>query len=246
MRVASAMCSTSVTLLALLFFNKVLPNEFEASARLSPKYSTSDARRESIAYQKLASWPMAKEIDNQTLAVTTLFASPFASCQTHRVRLPSGAIVSDWLYFEERPHINLLVRTKDDNKFVVFKQSKYATGPTLAPVGGYVEDGESPVAAARRELMEELGLRTPKLRALGSFMTSANRGSGRVYAFFADACQPAVKHDLNRPKQGRADLEAQRVERLTREQLLDALVASQFVEVKWTATISLALLTIPE
>ena len=100
------------------------------------------------------------------------------------------------------------MRTKDDNKFVVFKQSKYATGPTLAPVGGYVEDGESPVAAARRELMEELGLRTPKLRALGSFMTSANRGSGRVYAFFADACTSPQLADLNRPKHRRADLEA--------------------------------------
>ena len=77
------------------------------------------------------------------------------------------------------------------------------------------------------------------------FMTSANRGSGRVTP--ADAChEPAVKQDLNRPKHRRADLEAQHVERLTREQLLDALVASQFVEVKWTATISLALLTIPE
>ena len=37
MRVASAMCSTSVTLLALLFFNKVLLAEFEA-AHASPKY----------------------------------------------------------------------------------------------------------------------------------------------------------------------------------------------------------------
>ena len=54
MRVASAMCSTSVTLLALLFFNKVLPAEFEASTQLSPKYYTSDARRESMVYQKLA------------------------------------------------------------------------------------------------------------------------------------------------------------------------------------------------
>ena len=190
---------------------------------------------------------MAKEIDNQTLAVTTLFASPFAICQTHRVRLPSGAIVSDWLYFEERHTSTCLCEPK-------MTISLWSSSSQSMPPDRRLRRWVVTWKMANRLLLPPGGSSWrswvsghPSCVRLGRSSTSANRGSGRVYAFFADAChEPAVKQDLNRPKHRRADLEAQHVERLTREQLLDALVASQFVEVKWTATISLALLTIPE
>jgi hypothetical protein len=39
-----------------------------------------------------------------------------------------------------------------------------------------------------------------------------------------------------------ADLEAQRVHTLTRQELLSALLEGKFKEVKWTATVALAIL----
>ena len=197
-----------------------------------------------------ANWP-APIWHNQTLQVKLLAESHVARCQEHRVQLPDGKGVADnWVYFDERPHINVLVRLKDGNKFVVFRQRKYATeGETLAPVGGYIENGETPTAAAKRELEEELGLRTPKMQFLGSFISSANRGGGRFYTFFADQC---VALSADRPstvatiQAGGVDVEAQRVVLLSRNELREAVLSSRFQEAKWTATVALALLNIEE
>lgn len=255
------MASAAGALLVILLFSRMAPVEVlqEPHPRAHKTASTSDSiearshKLEARSHKRLV-WP-ERVANNGTVSTRTVASSEFAACQVHRVRIPSGDIVDDWVYFDERPHINVLVRLKADRSFVVFAQSKYATGKTLAPVGGYIEQNETPAAAARRELLEELGLRTPKLRSLGSFVTSANRGGGRVYAFFADACVPqspepsrAPKKSGTRPDPGstRPDLESQHVLRLTRAQLLEAVLGGRFVESKWTTTIALALLSMSE
>ena len=83
---------------------------------------------------------------NDTVDVKTVASSRFARCQQHTVRRPDGSTVSNWIFFDERPHVNVLVRTRADRKFVVFRQQKYALPDvSLAPVGGFVEDGEAPL-----------------------------------------------------------------------------------------------------
>jgi len=60
-----------------------------------------------------------------------------------------------------------------------FRQTKYAvTGTTLAPVGGYLEPGENPLSAARRELLEETGHESDHWTTLGSYVVEGNRGCG--------------------------------------------------------------------
>lgn len=59
---------------------------------------------------------------------------------------------------EERDHVNIVVYTKE-KKFLVFQQRKYAIpGETKSLVGGFIDDGETPFDAARREVVEELGV----------------------------------------------------------------------------------------
>lgn len=185
---------------------------------------------------------------NATISVRTVGSSKFARCQVHGVRLPDGKQVDDWIFFDERDHVNVLVRERRGD-FVVFRQSKYALGgkETLAPVGGFIEDGETPLAAAKRELHEELGLRSSQWYSLGTYITSANRGGGHVHAFMADHCYaPAERSGGHRADQttsrGRADHERQDVVRLQHAEIERAIIDGRFAEVKWTATIALALL----
>ena len=177
---------------------------------------------------------------NATLSVRSVTATRFAGCEVHSVHLPNGEITTDWVWFVERAHVNVLVRTKADRRFVTFRQHKYALQTeSLAPVGGYIEDGESPLDAAKRELLEELGLQSSSWTALGDFVSSANRGGGRIYCFFADSASPVLS-----AHRAAGDLEAQSVVRLTRGGLLKALQTGQVGEVKWAATVALALLSL--
>jgi len=68
-------------------------------------------------------------------------------------------VIRDWLVLEEAPAVNVIVQTLEGNRFVVFQQKKYAIpGETMSPVGGFIDLGESPLVAAKREVLEELGL----------------------------------------------------------------------------------------
>lgn len=68
-------------------------------------------------------------------------------------------MIREWLVLEEAPAVNIIIQLLEENRFVVFRQKKYAIpGETLSPVGGFIDLGESPLVAAKREVLEELGL----------------------------------------------------------------------------------------
>ncbi len=97
--------------------------------------------------------------NERTLAVRTLVETKFARCDVHTVLGEDGStLVNDWIFLEEMNAVNVVVHTLE-GRYVVFRQRKYAIpGETLSPVGGFVDAGESPSTAAKREVLEELGL----------------------------------------------------------------------------------------
>lgn len=61
---------------------------------------------------------------------------------------------------------------------------------TLELPGGHVDAGESPEAAARRELAEECGLHAPQLECLGVLLSDTGRIENRLWCFFAPETAP--------------------------------------------------------
>eukprot|EP00494_Astrolonche_serrata_P034151 UN34420 len=171
-----------------------------------------------------------------TLHVAPIFETTRGYVESHEVTFDEGlTTIKDWLWFDEQPAINVLVR--QNNEFILFKQTKYALeGESLAVVGGYIERGETSITTAKRELREELGLESKKWYDLGTYRTAVNRGAGYTTLFFADECTSTklkIKSD---------DLEKQTVYRVTFDELIELLMKADFQEVKWTATVAMSLL----
>mmetsp|Transcript_22952 Transcript_22952/g.38273 ORF Transcript_22952/g.38273 Transcript_22952/m.38273 type:complete len:269 (+) Transcript_22952:95-901(+) len=172
-----------------------------------------------------------------TLAVKTVASTPFARFEIHKVRTESGAIINDWLWTDERSHVNILVHLKEEDKYLLFHQKKYGLDKAYyAAVGGLFNEEDTPEGCARRELLEETGLEPGELVNLGRYRVQVNRGGGILYAFFA---KNSVPSKLRRKSD---DYEKQEQRLLTRTELIDVALKGKIGEAQWLGTIALGLL----
>ena len=246
----------------------------------------------------------------RTISVSTIGETSFARCDLHTVKSEDGSsVINDWLFLEEVNAVNIIVQTLEERKFVVFEQQKYAIpGNTLSPVGGFIDENESPLTAAKREVLEELGVGSrqtlsmirendvagyrkifhddfesiakiifdnatvtdppfrddygllidgrqsskkstynndPDWIYLGRYRTAANRGGGFIYLYLLKNAIPLLKDGGQTNYKGAVgDLEKQQILHLSEVEVMEALSNGRFQEVKWAATLALAMLHI--
>jgi ADP-ribose pyrophosphatase len=150
------------------------------------------------------------------------------------VELPDGRLVEDYLQFVAATFAQVFAETAD-GRVILLRQYKH--GPRrvhLALPGGHVDEGESPLAAARRELLEETGYGGGDWSELGQFCTAGNHGGSTAHSFLCRGAELKAE-----PLSG--DLEEMTVELLDRPQLLAALTGGEFAVGSDLATIGLAL-----
>lgn len=168
---------------------------------------------------------------------TLLDLSPWLSVESHVVELPDGRVVEDWPWVVSR-EFAVVAAVTGEGAFLVFRQTKYAVeGTTLGLAGGYLDEGEQPLDAARRELLEETGYEAREWRPLGRYAVDANRGCGVGHLFLAVGARKVAGPAAD-------DLEEQELLTLTRDQVETALAAGEFEVMSWAATIALALLAL--
>lgn len=170
----------------------------------------------------------------KTTARETVFTHPFINLEMHTVELPDGRVIENWPWVVTPDYINVLPETVD-GKYLVFRQTKYAVdGITLAPVGGFMEPGENPLEAAKRELREETGYEADEWISLGAYPVDMNRGAGTANLFFARSARQVVDPDDS-------DLEEQEPLLLSRSELHAAMQDRAFGGLGWMTLIALAL-----
>jgi len=165
---------------------------------------------------------------------TLLDCGRFLLVESHRIQLPDGTIIEDWPWVVTPAYVNVVAET-EAGQFVCLRQTKYAiAGVSLAPVGGYLDDGEQPEAAAKRELLEEIGFEATEWIHLASYPVDGNRGSGVAHLYLARRARCVSSRVAD-------DLEEQEVLLLSREALESALDAGDFRLLPWAAAVALAL-----
>jgi ADP-ribose pyrophosphatase len=102
-------------------------------------------------------------------------------------------------------------------------------------VGGYLEPGEDPLAAAKRELLEEMGYEAPDWTLLGRYVVDGNRGAGNACFYLARGARKVAEANAD-------DLEEQELLMLTRGEVEAALLAGEFKVMSWAAVMAMALL----
>jgi ADP-ribose pyrophosphatase len=167
--------------------------------------------------------------------IPLLSVGKWLSVESHSIELPDGQIIHDWPWVITPNYANAIAFTPQ-GQLVCFRQVKYAIeGESLAPVGGYIEPGEDPLAAAKRELLEETGYSAEDWHSLGDYAVDANRGAGRAFFFLARGARRVAERNAD-------DLEEQELILLDRDEIEAALAQGQFKVLPWAAAVALALL----
>jgi ADP-ribose pyrophosphatase len=158
----------------------------------------------------------------------------FLTVESHTVKLPDGRIIPDWPWVII-PSAAIVLAVTSDEKFLCFRQTKYAVrGTSLAPVGGMLEPGEAPLAAAKRELLEEMGYKSSQWVNLGSYILDPNRGMATMYLFLALNANKVAEPNSD-------DLEDQILLVLSRKEIDDALKNGEFKVLSWSAVVAMSL-----
>ena len=162
---------------------------------------------------------------------------PWLVVEHHTVELPDGKLIPEWPWIITPDYVNVVAVT-EEGEFICLRQVKYGLeGTTLAIVGGFMEEGEDPLAAARRELLEETGYEAVDWVPLGRYRVDPNRGIAMGNLFLARNARYVTPRDAD-------DLEEQELVFLTREAVESALAGGEFKVLAWAAAVAFALRTL--
>ena len=98
-----------------------------------------------------------KDMKWKKLSSEYLIERPWLTARRDMVELPDGRVMDEYYVLEYPTWINVIAVDTDGN-LVLVRQYRHALGITnFELVAGVVEEGEDPMEAAKRELLEETG-----------------------------------------------------------------------------------------
>jgi ADP-ribose pyrophosphatase YjhB (NUDIX family) len=128
----------------------------------------------------------------QVLESSWLLRSAFLGLRRDRCRLPDGRLSPDY-YFLELRDAAVVVAVTAGRGVLLVREYKHGAGEVLHTLpAGFVEPGEPPADAARRELAEETGHAGGPPEPLGAFLVLPGLSGMTVHAFLVRDAVPAA------------------------------------------------------
>ncbi len=125
-----------------------------------------------------------------------LFREPWLTARRDHVKLPSGAELEKYYVLEYPEFCNVIAITKD-GKMILERQYRHARGLVGYEIpAGCVEEGETPLQAAKRELYEETGYVGGEWKQILSICPNTSACNNCSHSFLAVGVEPTGSQHL--------------------------------------------------
>ena len=115
-----------------------------------------------------------------------LFRRPWLTVRRDCVELPDGRQNPEFYVLEYPDWVNVIAIT-EDGKFVMERQYRHGLGKTCFEIpAGVIEEGEDPLDAAKRELMEETGYGEGKWRKIMTVSGNSSTTDNLSHCYVAE------------------------------------------------------------
>lgn len=127
--------------------------------------------------------------DFEIIEKNQIYSGRVVGLSVETIALPDGKETKREVV--QHPGATVIVPMISPKEVVLIKQFRYCVKKELWEIpAGTVEEGESPLACAERELIEETGYRAGKIEPMGGFFTSPGFCDEYLHLFLATQLEP--------------------------------------------------------
>ena len=138
-----------------------------------------------------------KDTKWKILSTEYLIKRPWLTARRDKVELPDGRIIPEYYVLEYPDWVNVIAITKD-GKYVMERQYRHALGVTCYELPcGVMETGESPIEAAKRELLEETGYSGGEWQELMTISANPSTMTNITHCFLAIGVEKTSEQNLD-------------------------------------------------
>ena len=126
-----------------------------------------------------------------------LVRRPWLTARRDRLELPDGRIIPEYYVLEYPDWVNVIAITTD-GQFVMERQYRHAARKiSLELPCGVMEEGETPLEAAQRELLEETGFGGGQWKKLMELSPNPSAMSNTTHCFLAIGVEKIAEQHLD-------------------------------------------------
>lgn len=149
-----------------------------------------------------------------------LIRRPWLTARRDRLKMPNGTINPEFYVLEYPSWVNIIAIT-DEDRYVMVRQYRHGLGVISTELcAGVVEDGEEPLDAARRELLEETGFTGGEWELQCVISGNPSTTNNLTYCYLAKGVKRTDRQHLDATE----DIE---VITLSRDELLELMSADE-------------------